>query len=134
MAKELNIEINDIPFNPELRSKKIIRGTSSNNGKDVYLVYMSLSGRDLINVRKVEYLNHPDIIENNICIHHDLNNQNYTIKLWTPYSFALRAIIHDKDGDVHDLVHYLTFEKYFDPAIAKSHKVRIVDFNHNIGN
>lgn len=134
MAKKLDIEIIDIPFNPELRSKKIVRGVSSHDGRDVYLVYVSLSGRDLINVDKIDYLNYPGIVDGNTSIHRTLNNPNCMIKLWTPHSFAFRAIIHDKDGEKHDFIHYLTFEKYFDPAIAKSHKVRIVNFDRNIQN
>jgi hypothetical protein len=120
--KTLDIELTDLPFEPDARDQVIKRRRDS-KGRIRYKVWLILSGADVIFVKRVTYVLHrsfgPKAIQT---VDRSVDNPDCRFPIWTWGLFQTKAVVETKDQRRLELIHYLQYNRWLrDPS------VRIID-------
>ena len=110
---ELNLEVKDSLFDPNLPSSETKVRVRKKDGKDYCQVWIYLEGSDLPYVEQVTYVLHEDINPPVQTVERTPANPKCALAIWTPGTFVVKARIRDKKGFSYQVSHLLTYEKQF---------------------
>jgi transcription initiation factor IIF auxiliary subunit len=125
LARAPQIGIKDSVFDPDSTDREI-QYYKIDSKRYAYRVFVYLTGQRLVFVDKVQYTLHPSF-ENPIhIVSRTPINPSCKLLLWAWGAFTVRARVFDKESDVYNLVHYLTFPSQIEKA-ANQEGVRFTE-------
>lgn len=124
MFPRLDVAIQDTPFDPS-SNDRLVQTRAGESGQPLYRVFISLVGRDLPFVKKITYYLHESVTEPVRTVVRSPENPDCRLVAWLWGTFEVRAQVEDLKGGVHNLVHGLEYDKYFDEAKFAAEKLRL---------
>ncbi len=108
-----NIEVRDSVFDPDGSPGQDNVLYRNGDQRPLYRVFLYLDGKDLPYVDRVTYHLHETFPRPKRVVRRTPANPRCKLVLWTWGIFQVRAVIRDKEGQEHQVVHGLTYDQEF---------------------
>lgn len=119
-SPDLQIEIRDSVFDPDLEGNKILKKAGNGGGQDLYRVFLYLEGLDVPSVRSVVYHLHSSFEKDKHRIVRTPTNPSCKLVIWTWGLFLVRAEIEDLEGRTLKISHTLGWDRDVKPDLVEA--------------
>jgi len=115
-AGQLDIEVRDTVFDPDVPRANARVHFYKEDGKTIFKVHLYLQGYDLPYIESVTYTLHETFLRPNRTVRRTPSNPNCKLMIWTWGLFVVKATIVDIKGFNYSLEHALTYDRELPPA------------------
>ena len=111
MPDQLEIEVRDTVFDPNVKRSMAKVYVRREEGRPIYKVYIYLEGFDLPYIESVTYTLHETFLHPTRTVRRTPSNPTCNLVIWTWGLFVVKALIVDIKGATYAIEHALTYDK-----------------------